>query len=354
VHFQHLRVSTRIQILVGLVLLGMLVLSATSLINLKTSLLEQRKEKSRQLVESVYSLIQHYHGRQVRGELSQEVARDGAVQAIRAMRYDGKEYFWINDLGKPIPSMVMHPTVPVLDGTRLDAESFNCATSEQAGVDGAIVPTDGRKNLFVAFVDVAERAGRGFVTYDWPKPRDGGGTTETLYPKLSYVMKFEPWGWVVGSGIYIDDLDQTFYQQATLLIGLSLAGAALLSLLGWTIGASILRQLGGEPAEAMRIMQQIAGGNLGVALGKPPAGSLLAALDAMVSGLRNLVSEIDASGKRLVLDAGHIKQTAEQIARAAEQQSDASAAMVASIKQLTVSSTHISDSARDTEQNARQ
>jgi methyl-accepting chemotaxis protein len=352
--FQHLRVSTRIQILVGLVLVGMLVLSGTSLVNQKTSLLEQRKEKTRQLVESVYSLINHYHARQMRGELSEEVARDTAVQAIKAMRFDGKEYFWINDLGRPVPRMVMHPTVPSLDGTLLDADKFNCATSEQAGVDGAIVKTDGRKNLFVSFVDVAEGAGRGFVTYDWPKPKEGGGTTAELFPKLSYVMKFDGWGWVVGSGIYIDDLEQVFYQQATLLIGLSVAAAALLSLLGWSIGASILRQLGGEPAEAMRIMHQIADGNLTVDLGSPPTGSLLSALASMVTSLRSLVTEINASGNRLVVDAGHIKQTAEQIASAAEQQSDATAAMVTTIEQLTVSSGQISESAQDTEHNARQ
>jgi methyl-accepting chemotaxis protein len=74
--------------------------------------------------------------------------------------------------------------------------------------------TDGKKNLFVAFNEVVQQSGHGFVTYNWPKPKLGGGTTEELFEKLSYVKKFEPWGWVLGSGIYIDDVDQKFWELA--------------------------------------------------------------------------------------------------------------------------------------------
>jgi methyl-accepting chemotaxis protein len=61
---------------------------------------------------------------------------------------------------------------------------------------------------------VVEKAGEGYVEYLWPKPLAGGGVSSELFTKLSYVKKFEPWGWVVGSGIYIDDVDRIFREEA--------------------------------------------------------------------------------------------------------------------------------------------
>lgn len=113
---------------------------------------------------------------------------------VRQMRYDGGVgYFWINDTAKPTPRMVMHPTIPSLDGKVLDDPKFNCALGKG-------------KNLFEAFVEVAEKNGDGFVDYLWPKPTKEGLTEEM--PKLSYVRLYEPLGWVVGSGVYIDDVEK--------------------------------------------------------------------------------------------------------------------------------------------------
>lgn len=98
--------------------------------------------------------------------------------------------------------MIMHPTVPGLDGTILDNEDYNCA--EGTG-----------KNLFVAFVDVVEENGEGYVDSLWPKVTDNG-LTENL-PKESYVRLFEPWGWIIGTGIYIDDIDKAVDEKAKVL-----------------------------------------------------------------------------------------------------------------------------------------
>ena len=130
-----------------------------------------------------------------------EQAQKEASDHIRKLRYEKKEYIWINDLGKPVPKMIMHPTVPALDGKVLDDAKFNKATKSVDGLNGETRKLD-NKNLFVAFNEVVERAGKGFVNYEWPKPKEGGGTTTELYTKLSYVQKYEPWGWVIGSGIY--------------------------------------------------------------------------------------------------------------------------------------------------------
>ena len=125
------------------------------------------------------------------GRLSLETAQQKASAQIRAIRYDqGAGYLWINDMGTPFPKMVMHPIRPALNGQVLDAPRFNCAL--------------GRKtNLFVAFREACNTSGEGYVDYLWPKPSAEGMRQDV--PKLSYVQCFKPWGWVVGTGVYVDD-----------------------------------------------------------------------------------------------------------------------------------------------------
>ncbi len=209
----NLTLSTKISVLAALFVVVVVVGSAIDLRTVRTTLTREKALETRHLVDTAYTLVAHYRQMELAGKLTPAAARNGAIEALRALRYAGTDYFWINDLTRPVPRMVMHPTLPELDGTVLEAERFNCAKSEQDGIDGPIVHTDGRKNLFVAFNEVANRAGHGYVTYDWPKPKSGGGVTEQLYPKLSYVKKFDDWGWVIGSGIYVDDIETAVREQ---------------------------------------------------------------------------------------------------------------------------------------------
>ncbi|UCD66201.1 MAG: cache domain-containing protein [Deltaproteobacteria bacterium] len=118
---------------------------------------------------------------------------------IRKMRFnEGVGYFWINDTGKPFPKMVMHPTVPSLNGQVLDDPKFDCALGRD-------------ENLFVAFVDVTEREGEGYVDYLWPKPTKDGLTKDQ--PKLSFVKLYKPLNWIVGTGEYIDNIDEAVAQK---------------------------------------------------------------------------------------------------------------------------------------------
>lgn len=124
------------------------------------------------------------------GRLRHTDAQTQAIAEIKQIRYDnGKGYIWINDTREPFPQMIMHPTIPLLDGQILDGKSYNNA--------------EGGKNLFVAFVEVCKKKGEGYVKYEWPKPTPDGLTHDEH--KLSYVKLVEEWNWVIGTGIYIDD-----------------------------------------------------------------------------------------------------------------------------------------------------
>ncbi|MFP4333710.1 MAG: cache domain-containing protein, partial [Campylobacterales bacterium] len=106
-----------------------------------------------------------------------------ALKAIKSMLYADDGYFWINDSH---PNMIMHPFKPSLDGK-----------------DISTVKDPNGKFLFNEMVEVTNKNGEGLVRYSWEKP----GEKETQ-PKFSYVIKFEPWDWIIGTGAYIDDIQK--------------------------------------------------------------------------------------------------------------------------------------------------
>ncbi|WP_287462581.1 cache domain-containing protein, partial [Accumulibacter sp.] len=287
---RRLSLMNRLSLTAILALLAMLLIVWESLWSLHGLLYSDRQVKTRHLVETVVGVLEHYHDLQKAGTLGEEEARQQAIKAVKRLRYEKTEYFWINDLGKPVPRMVMHPTVPALDGKVLDEARFNKAISMQAGVSGERRPIDG-KNLFVSFNEVVEQAGEGFVEYLWPKPLAGGGVTSELFTKLSYVRKFEPWGWVVGSGIYIDDVDRIFREEALHSVSLAVAATLVLLLGGWLVRTSIVSEFGGEPRAALAATSSIADGDLthDIPLQPDDRSSVLFVLSHMQSSLREML-----------------------------------------------------------------
>jgi signal transduction histidine kinase len=154
--------------------------------------LEQKYgRRLRAILDVAGATLRTHIQRSGRGEVSRERAQREALAELRAMRFDGgKGYLWINNVGKPFPKMVMHPVLPGLEGKTLDSSEFNCAG-------------DSRRNLFQLAVELTAARGDGFIRYSWPEP--DGAVLLTHMPKFSYVRLFPEWGWVVGTGIYIDE-----------------------------------------------------------------------------------------------------------------------------------------------------
>jgi methyl-accepting chemotaxis protein len=164
---KNLRLAPRFWIIVVIGVIGLFLMGALGLWRLHGVLLEDRMIKTRQLTEVAHSVIARYHARVQAGELSEADAKRLALADLEVMRYDEKEYFWVNDMG---PAMVMHPFAKQLNGTDL---------RENKDPNG--------KRLFVEMVDVVKKDGAGYVDYLWPKP----GLDHPV-PKISYVKASRP------------------------------------------------------------------------------------------------------------------------------------------------------------------
>jgi methyl-accepting chemotaxis protein len=294
------------------------------------SALQARMDATRQHVEVAHGVLAWAQGQEAAGQLSREQAQALAKKAIAGLRYDGREYFWINDMQ---PRMVMHPVKPELDGQDLSS------TKDPNGLA-----------LFKAFVDEVKRNGQGFVSYQWPRPGN-----DKPVDKLSYVKGFQPWGWVIGSGIYIDDLRQALLSQVQ-KVALVLTGAMLLA--GYLF-LSFYRVMDGGLKETRRHLRAMTAGDLTTSpspWGRDEAAQLMLELREMQDALRSMVQRVRASSQAIVSSSGEIAAGAMDLSNRTEQaaanleQSAASMEQIASTVKNTAASTD--EAARVARQNA--
>jgi PAS domain S-box-containing protein len=151
---------------------------------LELHLMDRKREMIRELTESAWSTVRYYHSLAEKGALTGPEARRQAVDLLRNVRFgpEGKDYFWINDMR---PVLIMHPYRPDLEGR-----------------DASEMTDPGGKRLFVEFVDTVRRQGAGYVDYRW----QWQDNPDKIVSKISYVKGFTPWGWVIGTGVYVEDV----------------------------------------------------------------------------------------------------------------------------------------------------
>ena len=223
------KISTRLYFLVGLALAVFTAAAVYKLYDSHNSMVAERKGKLSALDQNVISMFQHYYDMETAGALTREEAQARAIDAVKPMRYEDSGYFWINDMSN---IMVMHPIKPALDGTDL------------AGLKD---PTG--KFFFQEFIKVVKADGQGFVDYYWRKP----GAEEPVL-KYSHVQGFAPWGWIVGTGVYADDLAVLFRKNAVnSAVILSLGALAIL-----LIAYATVRSVVGPIRRLNATMQDIA------------------------------------------------------------------------------------------------
>ncbi len=242
--------------------------------HLKGKLYDEKIRATKHVVDVAYSTIMQYDERVKKGKMQMKEAQERAAIDIQNLRYAEKEYFWINDLA---PKMIMHPYKPELNGKDL---------AEEKDPNG--------KRLFVEFVNVCKEKGEGLVEYMWPKQ----GETKPV-PKISYVKLFKPWGWIVGSGIYVDDLQKDLATIFYIILGIILA----ISAGGLVCSILMTRSITKPLKNLLSATDKLAAGDMNVAIevkSRDEFGTLAQSFKTMVNNINMLITDADMLSKAAV------------------------------------------------------
>lgn len=312
--------------------------------NTEDALYKEKQTQLKQNIDIVYNVIEYYYSQQTLGRMTVEEAQTGALSTIKKIRYgvDGSEYIWVNDFA---PTMIMHPIKPEMD---------NQDMSDYLDQNG--------KAIFIEFANICKESGSGYTTYYWQY----GDDANRIEPKLSYVKSFEPWGWIVGTGIYTVDIDEIIgastLQAILFSIGIAIVCVVLILIISGIISKNIKRVVkvadklalgetdmkltsfsGDETGDLGRSMNQvvdyledmsvtaekIASGDLTMEV-KPKStnDTLSKAFSSMITKLNVLIKQVSDNAKSLS-SAGSQLNTASQEAGQASQQIATSSQQVA-------------------------
>ena len=316
-------IARKLALLVLSAVLGIAVMTAWFLISERKLILEERQTGVRQVVEAAHGIATHFHELSTKGGMPDDEARKRAAAAIQALRYSGNEYLWINDMH---PRMVMHPIRPELNGQDLTANK-----------------DPNGKQLFVEFVRTVQASGAGFVPYLWPK-----AGSDTPVEKTSYVKGFAPWGWVIGSGVYIDTVNTAIWQRALGFGAIALVLGAVLLVVGTLISRNLLHQLGGEPDYARSIARSIAEGDLSVAVATRTGdtSSLMVDMQAMQGSLHRIVQRVRDGTEHIAGASQEIALGNQDLSARTESQASALQQTAASMEEMTSNVKQNADNAR--------
>ncbi|MCB1760933.1 MAG: cache domain-containing protein [Gammaproteobacteria bacterium] len=311
-----LSVRNKLLLIAAATLIGLLSIAAISINALEESLLEDRRLKTRHTVDVAHSIVEHYQRQAAAGTLDEEQARQAALETLKSLRYGDNLYFWVNDLQ---PRVIMHPMTPSMEGQ---------SVAEVQDANGLY--------LFREFVQLVERDGSGFVDYLWPKP----GSSEAVR-KTSYVKGFQPWQWVIGSGIYLDDVDAAIWQIEKRL---ALIFALFITVVAATIWL-LARAITG-PVEALRRTMQLVAedGNLDRRLSvtqRDELGQMAESFNAFLGKLQNFVVGVQNDVTRLALAGDNLSGSSVQIAHQMRRLHDETTQAATAMTEMTSSSSEV-------------
>ncbi|MGA5585122.1 methyl-accepting chemotaxis protein [Pseudomonas siliginis] len=330
-------ISRRLWLILIVAVVMLLTLGVLMLKQIHDDLYHAKAQKTQHVVQTASGLLTYYQGLETAGTLTRDAAQKQALTAIRGLRYDQSDYFWINDL---TPVMVMHPTNPKLEGQNLSA----------------IRDPDGFA-VFNEMVAIAKAKGAGMVNYRWPKP----GATDPV-AKTSYVKLFEPWGWVIGSGVYVDDVQAEFQGQMIKASAIGLAIALIMALLVILIARSIVRPL----QETVNAMANIASGESDLTRsldthGKDEVTELAHHFNAFTAKLRRVIGDLQVSASALGQSSSELGNDALQAQQRSQQQSQQMELVATAINEVTYgvqdvakNAEHAAAEMRDAEAQAQQ
>jgi len=297
---------------------------------MKKQLIEEKRTSIRQIVDVSISVIQKLDTDYKMNRISRYAAQTLAKSLIRDVRYGSemKDYLWINDFE---PRMIMHPFRKDLDGKNI---------SDYKDPNG--------KALFVEMAKVCKESGQGFVDYMW----QWKDNKDKIVPKISYVKSYEAWGWIIGTGIYIKDVEDqiaSLYFKIFIIMG-------LIVVLFFALIIVTTRKIVSPIKDGLEFAQSIAAGDLTarlVVLSNDETGRLTGALRDMQVKLSDVIKKIIASSQSLALSSGEINSTSISLSESANEQAANVEEVSSSMEEMGATITQNAENARNTDDIAR-
>ncbi len=322
-HLRTLSIATRLWLILGVTVIILFSLSGLSLYQNYQSLHTSKAEKVQHIIETVSGVLKHYHTLEQSRTLSREQAQQQAMAVIRTLRYADGEYFWINDLQAVV---LMHPLNPALEN------------KDQSGLKDP----DG-KALILEAARLARAQGAGWLEYRWPKPN----STQPVQ-KISYVELFRPWGWVLGSGIYIDDIQREFRSHVTTVFSVTLIVLVLIAALVFWITQSIIQPL----KKTVQAMHDIAQGDGDLThrideTGKDELTELAQTFNLFIDKIHGLVKQTTDVTSWLSAAAEELSSSSTQARELVTRQHHESDQVAAAINQMTATVAEVARNAAE-------
>lgn len=316
---KNLKIRTKLLMILLVATIAVVFLGGYNIYNGYNSILEERISKERVLVEAAHDLIDGYYQLYKKGYLDEEDAKKAALETLRATRYDQREYFWINDME---PKMIMHPYTPEKEGQNLS--SFK----DPKG-----------KHLFMEFVKIVkENKGAGYVPYMWPKP----GATEPV-KKISYVKLHNGWGWIIGTGVYIMDIQKSAIDQAITMGTIALFVVAVIAMVILFISNSIAEPINMVTGNMRAIAQ--GSGDLSMRvniISKDEIGQLAFWFNEFAEGMEITMNQFKTVGVEMTELVTNATETAEMVKGASAAQDNALTVTSDSVKRISMTVNNIS------------
>ncbi|MGL6471909.1 methyl-accepting chemotaxis protein [Aeromonas caviae] len=306
-------VSRKLMLLLSLALVGFIALLLISASALHRNLMSEREARLQAVLDLAMSRIQA-----LAATLPPEQAKAQAKAMLDSMRFDGDNYLFVLDEDRRV---VVHPAKPELVG-------------QQMGNNPA-------ESHWQHMVDLGKGGHQGRLEYQWVSP--SGEAAQ----KMSLVTGYQPWGWILGSGVLLQDIEATMWSQYEWMGGATLLVILLMGLLGLAISRSIVNPL----AEINKAMARVAAGDLVVSipvLGRDELGAVASSTNQGLDAIRRALLEA-SQGARNVADAAlRIAASAEQTNQAVNSQRDQLAQLATAMNEMSATIADVAGHAENT------
>ncbi len=287
---------------------------------IRNLIMDEKQGATQALVQQATSMLASYQKQIDSGSLSKDEAQKRAAERISSIRYDNNtNYLWINDL---TPRMIMHPLKPELNGIDLTNDK-----------------DPNGKAMFVEMAKVCQEKGKGFVEYAWPK-----ADSSKPVPKLSYVELFQPWGWVVGTGIYTDDVVAHVHHIQLTIGAVMVILLALSVFLAWLVARSVTIPVK-EVVDSIKDIAQ-GEGDLTKRLpihGKNEVGELSECFNTFIHKLHSIISQVSGNAMQLAAAATQLQATSKEMNQSVNHLSSQSTTLATAGEEMAATSSDIAN-----------